>query len=133
MRAWLRETVLPLMPEEVRSGIKEVTKYSYSYEEQKGVTTTDTIWIPSAREVFLADDPDWVNDCYEKDGAAYTEVFKDDDSRVRGRAGASGASWWWLRSAYYFFDDIFIYVNSDGYSIDFFASREGGVVVGFCL
>ena len=133
MRAWLRETVLPLMPEEVRSGIKEVTKYSYSYEEQKGVTTTDTIWIPSAREVFLADDPDWVNDCYEKDGAAYTEVFKDDDSRVRGRAGASGASWWWLRSAIYYYDFSFIFVFSDGSYYSNGASREGGVVVGFCL
>lgn len=133
MRAWLRETVLPLMPEEVRNGIREVTKYSYSYEEQKGVITTDTIWIPSAREVFLADDPDWVNNYREKEGAAYTEVFKDDDSRVRSRAGASGTSRWWLRSASLSSVYLFLDVISDGSHYRYDAIGERGVLVGFCL
>ena len=75
-----------------------------------------------------------MNDCYEKDGAAYTEVFKDDDSRVRGRAGASGASWWWLRSAGDGYGGYgFKSVGSDGSYYISIASREGGVVVGFCL
>lgn len=129
MRAWLRETILPLMPAEVRRGIREVKKYTYSYEEEKGVITTDAIWIPSEREVFLADrGEEWVN---EKEGAAYTEVFKDDDSRIRRSAGTSGAWWWWLRTAYdsCSFKDVVI----DGsYCFDS-ADYEGGVAVGFCL
>ena len=131
MRAWLRENVLPLMPEEVRRGIREVTKYSYSYEVKKDIKTEDRIWIPSEREVFLGDhDKNWLND---QTGVAYTEVFNSNESRVRSRAGASGASWWWLRSAYYIGAIFFKDVSSDGSYYTNTASREGGVVVGFCL
>ena len=117
----------------MRSGIKEVTKYSYSYEEQKGVTTTDTIWIPSVGEVFLGDNPDWVNKHKEKEGAAYKEVFKDDDSRVRSRAGTSDASRWWLRSAHNSYEDIFGSVYRGGSYYGYYAYYERGVLIGFCL
>ena len=130
MRAWLRETVLPLMPKEVRNNIREVTKYSYFNDEQKVETSKDTIWIPSLREVELADQYEWVNDFYEKEGVAYTSVFMDDESRMRSRDGESGASqWWWLRSVAY--SSAFMAV--DGYVDEADAGYEGGVVVGFCF
>ncbi|MDO5133259.1 MAG: DUF6273 domain-containing protein [Eubacteriales bacterium] len=96
MRAWLRETVLPLMPKDVRTNIREVIKYSHSYEIDKEVTTRDTIWIPSKREVFYADhsEESWM----EKEGAAYTTSFKDDETRTKSRDGTDNASSWWLRS-----------------------------------
>ena len=134
MRAWLRGTVLPLMPEEVRDNIREVTKYSYSYEEQKGVTSKDTIWIPSVREVFPAGYDDWTDDSREKEGVSYTSVFTDDETRKRSRDGESGASWWWLRSVYadsHFTN--FNYVYTDGSIDELSALYEGGVVVGFCF
>ena len=134
MRAWLRGTVLPLMPEEVRDNIREVTKYSYSYEEQKGVTSKDTIWIPSVREVFPAGYDDWTDRRREKEGVSYTSVFTDDETRKRSRDGESGASWWWLRSASYNGSCIFDIVGSDGdYYYYFIAYYEGGVVIGFCF
>ena len=131
MRTWLRETILPLMPEEVRDNIREVTKYSYSHEEQKGVASKDTIWIPSVREVFLADN-DWVKN-YDQEGVSYTSVFTDNKSRERSRDGESGATWWWLRSASRNISYYFISVTSIGASDSSDAISEGGVVVGFCF
>ena len=133
MRAWLRKTVLPLMPEEVTKNIREVTKYSYSYEEEKGVASKDTIWIPSVREVFPAGYDDWTDECREQEGVSYTGVIKDDESRMRSRDGESGASWWWLRSMSHFYSIIFDGVGDDGHSYDGYASTEGGVVIGFCF
>ena len=34
MRAWLRDSILPLFPETVRSNIREVKKYSGALEHQ---------------------------------------------------------------------------------------------------
>ena len=134
LRAWLRGTVLPLMPEEVRTNIREVTKYSYSYKEQKGVASKDTIWIPSVREVFPAGHNDWTDKGREKEGVSYADVFSNNEVRKRSREGESGASWWWLRSASYYYSHDFNYVYSDGdYYYDYFADFEGGVVVGFCF
>ena len=134
MRAWLRGTVLPFMPEEVRDNIREVTKYSYSYEEQKGVASKDTIWIPSVREIFPAGYDEWTDKRREKEGVSYTSVFTDNKSRERSRDGESGASWWWLRTASFGFSYYFGSVFSDGdinYAGD--AYSEYGVVVGFCF
>ena len=132
MRSWLRSEIFPLMPEEVPNSIREVKKYSYSLEEGKAVRSDDTIWIPSVREVFPADYEEWVEEYYEKEGVAYTEIFKDNESRIRSRADASGASWWWLRSADFFSFDLFLDVSCGGIFY-YDASREGGVLIGFCL
>ena len=134
MRSWLRRAILPLMPTEVRNNICEVIKYSYSYEERKGVASKDTIWIPSVREVFPAGYDDWTDKRREQEGVSYTGVIKDDESRMRSRDGESGASWWWLRSASSDFSNHFTAVSSDGDdSYGIYANREGGVVVGFCF
>ena len=134
LRAWLRGTVLPLMPEEVRSNIREVTKYSYSFEDQQGVASKDTIWIPSVREVFPAGHNFWTDRGREKEGVSYADVFSNNEVRKRSREGESGASWWWLRSASDVDSNSFDNVDSDGDGYyDDYAYREDGVVVGFCF
>ena len=133
LRAWLRETVLPLMPEDVRKNIREVTKYSFSYEEQKGAASRDTIWIPSVREVFPGGYADYTDNRREKEGVSYTGVFTDDEARKRSRDSESGAARWWLRSASHDFSHAFCDVNSDGDSDSVRAYRERSVVIGFCL
>ena len=130
MRAWLREDILPLFPGNVRSNIKEVTKYSYSYLDDGAVSSNDAIWIPSNREIFKIDDL-YYKDCYEDHGPEYTSAFQEDESRVRHRIDASHASWWWLRSSYY--GSSFYCVYTDGSYISRRAASQGGVVVGFCL
>ena len=136
MRSWLQESVLPLMPLEVQEGIREVKKYSYSYEAGKAVTSTETIWIPSAREVFFADNSDWIDEYYETKGVDYSKTFPNDASRKRSRAPDSETSWWWLRSTSYNYSELFRYVAGDGstYANDIGSAGEpGGVVLAFCL
>ena len=155
MRAWLRETVLPMMTETLRYSIREVKKYSFSYDKDREVSSKDTIWIPSEKEIFF-DCPGSSQGNDEK-RAAYTEVFKDNTSRIRNNNNAYdllwwvkfeeesegeeafrykriGASWWWLRSAYrHHLSYSFLRVDSEGNIDHNNADNEGGVLIGFCL
>ena len=128
MRAWLRDSILPLFPETVRSNIREVKKYSYSYSDNGTISSSDTIWIPSGREMFGADN------AFEDEGPEYLTAFPDDASRQKQHIGVSEPSRWWLRSASYNFYSHFCSVSSDGsYWYYTNASSVGGVVVGFCF
>ncbi|MDO4735301.1 MAG: DUF6273 domain-containing protein, partial [Lachnospiraceae bacterium] len=71
VRVWLQDSILPLFPEIVRSNVKEVTKYSYSCEDNGTVSSADKIWLPSAREIFGAE-------CgYEDKGPEYGTVTEE--------------------------------------------------------
>lgn len=131
MRIYLRDKVRSYMPEEVRAKIREVKKYSYNDEKQEDVETSDTIWIPSVREVFYADLSGMIEESFEKGCVSYTSAFPDNASRVRGHDGEPGSSWWWLRSDNYFYS--FVLVDVDGTYYNDYADTEGGVVIGFCL
>ena len=119
------------------------------------VSSMDTIWIPSEKEIFF-DYPDSRQGNDEK-RAAYTEAFKDNTSRIRNKNNAYdllwwakddrrsegeeafrykriGASWWWLRSAYrHHLSYSFLRVDSEGNIDHNNADDEGGVLIGFCL
>ena len=97
MRAWLQDSILPMIPDTVRSNIKEVKKYSYSYSDEGTISSSDKIWIPSRREVFGEDNSN------EDSGPEYLTAFSDAASRIKRRAGEP--CWWWLRSATNFYDD----------------------------
>jgi len=127
MRTYMKETIKPLIPSNVRNAIKEVTKVSRIYNSAgnavDNITSTDDVWIPSTREVGFT--------YYESNGVAYSAAFPDNASRIKKQVGASSASWWWLRSAStsYYFSNV---AGGGGYGNDD-ANGEGGVVVGFCL
>ena len=126
MRAWLQDSILPLIPGTVRSNIKEVTKYSYSFSKRDTIPSVDMIWIPSRREVFGKSDSN------ETIGPKYTTAFTDDESRTKIYKGLS--SWWWLRSTSYESAYNFIKVSNDGSSWDFSrADFKYGVAIGFCF
>ena len=128
MRAWLQDSILPLFPDEVRSNIKEVKKYSYysnSYSDQGTVASSDMIWIPSHREIYGPE-----KFYFEDAGPEYLKVSPNDVSRIKRRAGKP--AWWWLRSVYYnygYFSSV--YYNGpeqlSGYT------DGNGVAVGFCI
>ena len=127
MRTWLRESILPLFPDALRSNIMEVKKDSYSYSDSETISSSDTIWIPSGREI---------NETHyygEYSGPEYKKAFPDDASRVRYDSD-SHTSWWWLRSASGYSGYYFGYVYDDG-SIwfNYGANNDNGVVIGFCL
>ena len=128
MRAWLRDSILPLFPETVRSNIREVKKYSNSYSDKGTISSSDTIWIPSSREMFGADN------AYEDEGPEYLTAFPDHASRQKQHIGVSEPSRWWLRSASDSYDSIFYYVAFGGsYWYGNSANNAYGVVVGFCF
>lgn len=130
MRTYLKETIKPLIPQNVRNGIKEVTKYSNIYNTSgKKVwnsVTTDDVWIPSGREVNLTN-------ANETSGPVYSSLFPDNTSRIKTKTGATSASNWWLRSAYIGNSGYFNTVHISGSSTTFSASQSYGVTLGFCL
>lgn len=127
MRTYLNETIWPLLPSELRTVIKEVTKYSCIYDtsstKASDDTTTDKLWIPSVHEVFN-------NTTYETQGPAYTEIFSNSTDRKRFKPGASSASNWWERSANS--TSRFRYVSGNGTDVNGNADDSYGVLLGFC-
>ena len=125
MRTYLREEIMPLLPQELQEAIKKVKKYSNSSDNKGKIfesETTDTLWIPSQQEIFGTEDTS---------GVYYKDYFLESSTHIKYKMDTSGASWWWLRSActsYYFW-----YVDTSGDSRYYDAYPEGGVVIGFCL
>lgn len=131
MRSYLKDTIKPLIPATVRSGIKEVTKYTRIYTASpeaavNDVATTEDVWIPSRHEMF-----DGTTQYYETKGPRYGEIFSSNDSRKKSQVGATIASYWWLRSATNY--SSFYYVYSDGLNYSSIAYNSYGVALGFCL
>lgn len=131
MRSYLKDTIKPLIPATVRSGIKEVTKYTRIYTASpeaavNDVVTTEDVWIPSIHEMF-----DGTTQYYETKGPRYSEIFSSNDSRKKSKVGETSASWWWLRSAS---GNLYFSSVSTGGSYSIYgAHKTGGVVLGFCL
>lgn len=124
MRSWLRDDIFPTLDSTLRSGgIKEVTKTYYDYTTSTTKSTSDTVWIPSAREMFGGDS-------YESSGCDYTEYFDSSAKRIKYNTSGS-ASLWWLRSAYSYYSSGFRIVNSDGSVGTTDAYDSIGVALGF--
>lgn len=120
VRTFLSDTIMPSIPYDVRNIIAPVTKYSYT---QDGIiTTTDSLWIPSYREICGGETK-------ETQGPTYPERFSDNNSRVKTLNG--GANNWWSRSKEYKYN--YCCVKPDG-SINMYAAEHNpyGVVIGFC-
>lgn len=123
MRAWLRETIYPMIDSTIRNRIVAVTKNYYDAKTSSRLTISDTVWIPSEYEIFGTTS-------YENSGTLYTGVFTDATSRIKKYGLNGSAGGWWLRSAYS--GTSFRYVNSNGGANDGYAFGAYGVVLGFC-
>lgn len=123
-------TYLQALPAALQAdtGIKEVTKYSCSYDAAnssypQNAVTQDRLWIPSQREIFGGTN-------YETAGNDYTGIFKDSASRIRKKYQGSAYDWW-LRSVYS--SNSVRYVSYSGGENNYIASNSFGVVLGFCI
>lgn len=127
MRSYLKETVMPLIPDEVRRRIVEVKKYTRNYNDagtlENNVASTEDVWIPSAREIFGGTS-------YETMGVIYDGVFTSTDTRKKMKVAATSATSWWVRSAYS--TTYFRGVGSNGNYNNNLASTPIGVALGFC-
>ena len=123
MRAWLRETIYPMIDSTIRNRIVAVTKNYYDAKTSSRLTISDTVWIPSEYEIFGTTS-------YENSGTLYTGVFTDATSRIKKYGLNGSADYWWLRSA-----DCganFRYVSSSGFANNHGAFNAFGGVLGFC-
>lgn len=129
MRTYLNDTILPLIPESVSKLIKPVTKYSDGYNTAgtavDSMATTDSVWIPSYREIYGGTG-------YETTGVTYTGLFDSNSKRIKKRYNASSADIWWLRSAGSGASFRCVGTGGSG-SGDYAAGGTYGVALGFCV
>ena len=89
LRAYLQNSIKPLIPSDVATLIAVVTKTQKAYNSGGGsysTTTEDEVWIPDYDEI-------------EEASSVYGGVMFDHTSRMKVSAdGSSGI--WWLRGAY---------------------------------
>ena len=132
MYAYLRDTVLPSLPEELRTRIKTVNKKTDASNQSSSVQTDAVqVFLFSVNEVAGTQSGSWVSN---DEGSIYP-VFTGDSSRIKKLSnGAGAAGWWWLRSPRLDFSNGFCGVtgtgNAAGYNV---ASGSGGVCFGFCV
>ena len=123
MRSWLQSDVYNTLPSEVKNAIVEVEKTYYNNTTSSTLTYTDTVWIPSYREMFGGTS-------FETSGATYTSYFTSDISRIKYYYNGNAS--WWLRSACIDFSGGFELVESDGSSGSTNSNIDNGVALGFC-
>lgn len=124
MKTYLDTTIKALLPEVVRTNLTPVVKHSIGFTASGEVFTemssVETIWIPSTREIF---------GIYESTGPVYSP-----STRIRYKG--SDPIFWWLRSGF-FSERVganrFGGVNDIGINSSGPASNANGVVPGFCL
>ena len=125
MRTYLKNTIKPLIPAEVRNAIVEVTKIQSTVTDgtmvKDGQTTTEDVWIPSIHEIFGTT-------TYETTGPVYTTVYNSTSARIKYRSGS--ASYWWTRSANS--TTYWCRVNTTGRDSNYDANSTRGVALGFC-
>ena len=122
MRTWLRDTILPTLDSTIQANIKTVTKTYKDVTTSSTLSLSDTVWIPSGREIFGGT-------TYEDSGCDYTGYFNSATRRIKYNTSGS-ASGWWLRSANSATN--FYNVNSGGNSHNSSANGAYGVALGFC-
>ena len=125
MRTYLDTTIKALLPEVVRTNLTPVVKHSIGFTASGEVFTEmssiETIWIPSSREIF---------GILESTGPVYSPS-------TRIRYNGNDPIPWWLRSGSLSglqnIARAFLSVSVDSNSSSFDANSARGVVPGFCL
>lgn len=129
LRTWLRDTVYAGLDSDLKSAIKEVDKTYYDRTDVTTKTVSDTLWVPSWREVGLST----TDGSCESSGPIYSDFFTSTNAtRIKYNTTTITAASWWIRSAYSGNNQYFNVVYSSGASNTFTASNTSGVVFGFC-
>lgn len=124
-RRHLLEDVLPHFPAELRDALaprnlsEVIDGETHEY--------ADTLWLPSATDVFGADD--WWN---EETDSFQLPIFKTERDRVKENAD-EGTYFWWLRSPFASYSGTFVYVNAGGTVVNNDAAYSLGFAPGFDL
>ena len=131
LRAYLRDTILPLFPSIVSNRIVAVKKYTCGYENgatNKNMLSNETIWSPSYREMSDAT-------TFETSGIQYS-LLKNATARTKKKATETSAIQWWSRSGANSGNTNAIAPTSAGSIISNYSkavSNSRGVCIGFCI
>ena len=94
LRSYLSDTILPLIDNDIKNGIVEVTKISSIYRngsiERNGLVTNERIWIPSLHELnaYIS------GGVYvENEGASYTSKYQSNSDRIKKRERVPKIYW----------------------------------------
>lgn len=133
-KAWkntrMRNTVLPsilkLMPEEVQSAIKQVSKTTGDGNENSVTysTTAETLFIPAKSEIW-----DYGN---TREGQPYTEYFSTAAKRVRKKRDGTAEAWW-TRTSYAEAGYNYCVVGDTGYEQNSGVTEYQSVAFAFCF
>lgn len=129
LRSYLNDTILPLMPSDVRDAIKTVKKYSSNVVPgtqtavKDGCITADKLWVPSYREAYGGND-------LETNGPSYSGVLSSNDKRIKFNSQNTSYTWW-TRSAVS--NTSYQTVRTTGATSTGATATSYGVVIGFCI
>lgn len=117
LRNKLQNDIMPLIPENVRAAIKEVQKSQKSYSiygENTLETSTETVWIPSAREIL-------------------GEIGAEPSGTIY--ATSSLPNYTWLRSVYSKMDgsNCYFYMKKNETSSASTVETVRNICIGFCV
>lgn len=118
MRAYMQGTILPLIPENVRSRIVSVTKLQGACSENGAIysqTTEDKVWIPSSYECF--------------NGGIYYSMLKNTNSINKKTAGTATFYFWFFRNEY---STRNFYGTYAGKLQNYNSSEKNGIALCFC-
>lgn len=126
MRSYLRNTIKPLIPNNIRNRINIVAK-TQKATDATGTefiqTTADDVWIPSSREVGYTS--------YEQTGLIYNKIYMNSASRIKSQI--LGTQVWYTRTTLGASQWARVAQNgtvSTNYSD---GTRNYAIALGFCL
>ncbi len=124
LRTYLQETIKPLIPKDVSAMIQTVAKTQTSYNTagtSETQATEDDVWIPSEDEV-------------SGKTSKYNALFQNTNTtKIKKKAGSSGATVWWLRNANASNNKQIRSVNSSGAINNSYAYYNNSVALCFCV
>ena len=127
--AYLRDTILPGMPEELRAAIKPVNKQTSSGSGSSAIRNDSmSLWLFSEVEIFGA-----TTYSFGGEGFQYS-YFATAANRIKRLSNGMGeVSRWWERSPRSGYGDAFCCVATSGAASIYTASNSIGVCLGFCI
>ena len=133
IRTYYKNTLKPMLPEDLQKLIKPVKK-SYTYWPtakdgtfKKDGECTDDVWMPSLREMGY-DYPD-----QETYGPIYSGVFTSNSTRQKHVVNESSNTYYWLRSANSNSRNSAYFVSSNGDWNHYYVYASYYLALGFCI
>lgn len=131
MYAYLRDTVFPGLPSDLKGLIKTVNKRTSTGGGNENIQVDAMkIFLLSFNEVQGLDQ----NSSVSNDEGSIYPVFTGYPSQIKKLSNGSGEVYgWWLRSPGLYFNTHFFHVQTNGYAVNMFADEPEGVCFGFCV